>query len=97
MMKLEVAYGTTTVGGRVSYIGSRTVEAEVPTVQGLSPFIKPVEWRPYTLVDLFADYKLSANLTAEFRIENVGDVYYVDLLGLATFPAPAGRSGPGLR
>jgi hemoglobin/transferrin/lactoferrin receptor protein len=40
------------------------------------------------LVDVFASYEFSENLKADFRIDNVGDVHYVDPLGLANIPGP---------
>ncbi|MBN9217715.1 MAG: TonB-dependent receptor [Mesorhizobium sp.] len=77
-----------TLGGRVSYIGPRAIGHGQVTTQGLGQFISQVKWDPYTLVDVFADYKLTENLTATARIENLFDRYYVDPLGLVTEPGP---------
>ncbi len=77
-----------TLGARATHVGPRTIKADQPTVQGASPFIVPVDWRPYVLVDVFASYEFSESLKADFRIDNVGDVHYVDPLGLANIPGP---------
>ncbi|QKC95906.1 TonB-dependent receptor [Mesorhizobium sp. NZP2298] len=77
-----------TLGGRASYVGPRVIGHGQVTSQGLSQFISLVKWDPYTLVDVFAEYKLTANLTATARIENLFDRYYVDPLGLVTEPGP---------
>ncbi|TPM34187.1 TonB-dependent receptor [Mesorhizobium sp. B2-3-4] len=76
------------LGGRVSYVGPRAIGHGQVTTQGLGQFISQVKWDPYTLVDVFADYKLTENLTATARIENLFDRYYVDPLGLVTEPGP---------
>lgn len=76
------------IGGRATHIGPRAIGADQPTVQGAAPLISPIKWAPYTLVDLFAEYKFCENLKAEFRIENLGDVHYVAPLGLANIPGP---------
>lgn len=77
-----------TIGGRATYIGPRAIRADQPTMQGAAPLISPIRWQPYALVDVFAEYKFSEQLKADFRIENLGDVHYVDPLGLANIPGP---------
>jgi hemoglobin/transferrin/lactoferrin receptor protein len=77
-----------TVGGRVSYVGPRAIEHGLVTAQGLSSFISQINWEPYTLVDLFADYKINDTWTLGARVENVTDQYYVDPLGLVNQPGP---------
>jgi hemoglobin/transferrin/lactoferrin receptor protein len=77
-----------TAGGRVSYVGPRAIGHGDVTAQGAAAFISPVRWEPYTLVDLFAEYKVSDNLTASLRVENLFDKFYVDPLGLVTQPGP---------
>lgn len=76
------------LGGRVSYTGPRAIGHGDVTAQGASEFITPVLWKPYALVDLFAEYKITDNLTAAFRVENVFDKFYIDPLGLVTQPGP---------
>lgn len=77
-----------TVGGRVSHVGPRAIEHGLVTAQGLSQFISQINWEPYTLVDLFADYRINDTWTVGARIENVTDQYYVDPLGLVNQPGP---------
>lgn len=77
-----------TVGGRVSRTGSRAIGHGDVTAQGASQFISLVDWKPYTLVDAFAEYKINDTLTASFRIENLTDAYYVDPLSLVQQPGP---------
>ncbi|WP_411037335.1 TonB-dependent receptor domain-containing protein [Shinella sp. BYT-45] len=77
-----------TVGGRVSHAGPRAIGHGQVTAQGLSQFISAINWKPYTLVDVFADYKINENFTASFRVENLFDRYYVDPLGLVQQPGP---------
>lgn len=77
-----------TVGGRVRHVGPRPIDAGEVTGTGLLPFIRPIEWEPFTVVDLFSELKLNDNLTAAFRVENLFDEFYVDPLSLVTKPAP---------
>lgn len=77
-----------TVGGRVSHVGPRAAGHGDVTAQGASQFIAVVDWKPYTLVDVFAEYKINDNFTASFRVENLFDRFYVDPLGLVTQPGP---------
>ncbi|WP_417262787.1 TonB-dependent receptor domain-containing protein [Celeribacter sp.] len=85
-----------TLGGRIEHVGSRAIGHGQVTDQGLSPFITKVEWNPYTVIDVFAEYKLSEDLTASARIENLTDLYYVDPLSLTTTPAPGRTVYAGL-
>lgn len=80
-----------TLGGRVTQTGARAIEHGQVTGQGLSQFITQVNWRPYALADLFADLRITENLVAGVRVENVTDQYYVDPLSLVQIPGP-GRS-----
>lgn len=77
-----------TVGGRISYTSSRAVGHGDVTGQGMSQFITLIDWKPYTLVDVFAEYKINDSYTASFRIENLTDRYYVDPLSLVLQPGP---------
>jgi hemoglobin/transferrin/lactoferrin receptor protein len=77
-----------TVGGRISYTSSRAVGHGDVTGQGMSQFITLVDWQPYTLVDVFAEYKINDTYTASFRVENLTDRFYVDPLSLVLQPGP---------
>jgi hemoglobin/transferrin/lactoferrin receptor protein len=76
-----------TIGGRASFIGKRAAGHGQP-VAGLLTLISVVNWKPYAVADLFADYKLTPKLTLWTRVENVLDKYYVDPLSLVDYPAP---------
>lgn len=76
-----------TVGTRVSYIGPRSVgHGEVQ--YGAAAIIAPIDWKPYWLVDLFTEYKLTKDITLWATMENVADQYYVDPLSLVQQPGP---------
>ncbi|MAY64069.1 MAG: hypothetical protein CML29_17840 [Rhizobiales bacterium] len=77
-----------TAGGRVSYVGPRGAGHGEVTATGASQFISLVKWEPYTLVDVFAEYKINEHFTASARIENLFDQFYVDPLSLVTQPGP---------
>lgn len=77
-----------TIGGRISHVGPRAIEHGQVTGQGLSQFISLVDWEPYTLVDVFAEYKVNENFTVSARIENLTDQFYVDSLSLVQQPGP---------
>ncbi|TKT76182.1 TonB-dependent receptor [Aquamicrobium sp. LC103] len=80
-----------TLGGRVSHVGPRAIGHGDATAQGASQFIALIDWKPYTLVDVFAEYQINDNLKADFRIQNLTDQFYVDPLSLVLQPGP-GRS-----
>lgn len=77
-----------TLGGRVSYTGPRAIGHGDVTAQGLGQFIALINWDPYWMVDVFAEYKIDKSWTASARIENLTDQYYVDPLGLVNQPGP---------
>ncbi|MBX8812625.1 TonB-dependent receptor [Ochrobactrum sp. MR34] len=77
-----------TVGGRISYTASRASGHGDVTGQGMSQFITMINWQPYTLVDVFAEYKINDTYTASVRVENLTDRFYVDPLSLAQQPGP---------
>lgn len=76
-----------TVGGRVSYIGPRSI-GHGAIQYGASAIIAPIDWSPYWLVDVFSEYKLTKDITLWATIENLGDRYYVDPLSLVQQPGP---------
>ena len=76
-----------TVGGRASYIGPRSVG--YGSVQyGAAGIISPIDWRPYWLIDLFTEYKLTNDITLSATVENLADQYFVDPLSLVQQPGP---------
>ncbi|MDC7789430.1 TonB-dependent receptor [Rhodoplanes sp. TEM] len=86
---------TLTVGGRASYTGPRAAGHGTP-VSGLSTLIALIDWDPYWLVDVFAEYKLTPEITAWASAENVLDRYYVDPLSLVQQPGPGRTVRVGL-
>ncbi|MDH4980669.1 TonB-dependent receptor [Hyphomicrobium sp. D-2] len=85
-----------TVGGRVSYVGPRAIGHGQITQTGMSSFISQIKWKPYTLVDAFAEYKITDQLKASVSVENITDKYYVDPLGLVNQPGPGRTVRMGL-
>lgn len=75
------------LSGRVSHIGPRAADAQTPDAGGAS-MIAQIPWKPYTLVDLWASYKLSEAAKLSFAVENLTDVYYVEPLSLTRIPSP---------
>jgi hemoglobin/transferrin/lactoferrin receptor protein len=47
-----------------------------------------INWKKYTLVDLFASYKINESLNLDVAVDNVTDVYYMDALTLGLMPSP---------
>lgn len=76
-----------TVSGRISHIGPRAADAETPGGGG-SSFIRAMPWNPYTLVDVFASYKVSDNMTLDVGVENLTDHYYIEPLSFGLVPSP---------
>lgn len=74
-----------TVGGRINYVGKRAVDGINDKEEGWTSITK---WKPYTVVDIFANWKVTDNMQAEFNIDNLTDVYYVDALSVGLVPAP---------
>lgn len=77
-----------TLGGRAQRTGPRAIGHGDVTAQGASQFVSLVNWRPFTLVDAFADYKVNDSLSAALRVENLFDRFYMDPLSLVTQPGP---------
>ncbi|RDV03408.1 TonB-dependent receptor domain-containing protein [Undibacter mobilis] len=76
-----------TVGTRVSHTGPRSVK--YGAVQyGAAAIISPIVWQPYWLFDVFAEYKLTRDVTMWTSVENLNDQYYVDPLSLVAQPSP---------
>ena len=77
-----------TLGGRVNHTGPRAAGHSNVTAQGAGQFISLIKWEPFTLVDVFAEYEISENVTGIFRIENLTDQFYIDPLGTVQQPGP---------
>lgn len=75
-----------TVGGRVTYNGKRPASSVVAGSGGGT--IEHIDWKPYTIVDLFASYKINENFQIDAAIDNLTDVYYMDALTLGMMPSP---------
>ncbi|WP_343805468.1 TonB-dependent receptor [Paenochrobactrum glaciei] len=73
------------VGTRISYTGKRPTE--LLNISNGSQ-TTTIAWKPYTLVDLFASYKINEDTTLDFNVDNVTDVYYMDALTLGLMPSP---------
>lgn len=74
-----------TLGGRVTYQGERAVDSKSTSSGG---YTASIAWEPYTLLDLFATYKISETASFDLSIDNVTDVYYMDALTLGLMPSP---------
>lgn len=77
-----------TLGGRANHVGPRAIGHGDVTGQGASQYISLVRWKPHTLVDAFAEFRLIDGVTAAVHAENLFDIFYVDPLGLVTQPGP---------
>jgi hemoglobin/transferrin/lactoferrin receptor protein len=77
-----------TVGTRVTYIGKRPVSGLAVGLTGSGGTIPFIKWNPYTLVDLFASYKVNDNFQIDAAIDNVTDQYYMDALTLGLMASP---------
>lgn len=76
-----------TVGGRYTYMAARAgsvLDDDYSRLLGV--FSKA--WNPYSLVDLFAQWKINDSLTLDISAENLLDVYYVDAINNTDMPAP---------
>lgn len=76
-----------TIGGRVTYNGARSI-GHGAVQYGAAAIIAPIDWNPYWLLDVFAEYKLSKDITLWGTVENLADQYYVDPLSLVQQPGP---------
>lgn len=74
-----------TLGGRLTYMGQRLA----PLVADPSYFSTIAKnWAPYTIVDLFGQWKINDTLTFDVSVQNLLDAYYVDALNNTDMPAP---------
>lgn len=73
-----------TVGGRLTYMGQRLASlVEDPTYFWVTKL-----WAPYTVVDLFGQWKINESVTLDVGVQNLFDAYYIDALNNTDMPAP---------
>ena len=79
-----------TIGGKVTFTGERFVEGVGDgSVLGLNGGeINPPRWNAYTLIDLFASYKINDTATLDLAVDNLTDRYYLDALSGSYLPGP---------
>ncbi|MDC8756367.1 TonB-dependent receptor [Janthinobacterium fluminis] len=77
------------VGARLTHVGAPlAVEDKQAQWQNASGTSAQVLTRAYTLVDLFASYKVAPNATLDLAVDNLSDRYYLDPLTLSLMPGP---------
>ncbi|MDW5418346.1 TonB-dependent receptor [Iodobacter sp. CM08] len=78
-----------TMGLRASYVSGplNTQEKDAPW-QDYSGTAVQIKTLPYSLVDLFASYKINADTRVDMTIDNATDRYYLDPLSLSLMPGP---------
>jgi hemoglobin/transferrin/lactoferrin receptor protein len=77
--------GDLEVGGRLTYMGDRGTTTTNADTGGYTTVIN---WDQYTLVDLFASYKVNDHVMIDAAVDNLTDVYYMDALTLGLMPSP---------
>ncbi|MFC5386530.1 TonB-dependent receptor domain-containing protein [Aquamicrobium segne] len=71
-----------TLGTRVTIVGARAMDV-IPDGTNLV-----LQWDPYTLTDVFANFKINDDFVLDVSAENIFDKYYVDPLGATLLPSP---------
>ncbi|WP_206603279.1 TonB-dependent receptor domain-containing protein [Campylobacter blaseri] len=74
------------LGARYSYYGKRIVSVFSHDEKGGNT--KSEEWKPYNLVDIYANYKVNDNFTISATLDNVTNRYYLDANNMGLTPAP---------
>ncbi|NHQ84669.1 TonB-dependent receptor [Iodobacter sp. HSC-16F04] len=78
-----------TMGMRASYVsGPLNTADKDASWQNASGTAVQIKTLPYSLVDLFASYKISADTQVDMTIDNATDRYYLDPLSLSLMPGP---------
>lgn len=72
------------LGTRITHHSNRFVQTTVASTSE----IQPGRWKPYTLVDVYASYKITEASQIDLAIDNLTDRYYMDALNAARMPAP---------
>lgn len=76
-----------TVGGRYTYMAERAGTVQEDNYSKTLGIITKA-WNPYSLVDLFVQWKINDSLTLDINADNLLDRYYVDALNNTDMPAP---------
>ncbi|MCR6736751.1 MAG: TonB-dependent receptor [Afipia sp.] len=71
-----------TLGGRVQFSSARTGSVWPPSVTDT------FTWPSYRVYDLFGSYKVDADSTLSFSVENITDQYYFGALTSISVPSP---------
>lgn len=79
-----------TVGSRIMYVGGRMVKniGDGSDDAYMGGQINPSTWNPYTLVDLYLNYKPNESWEFNVGVDNLTDRYYMDALNASLMPAP---------
>ncbi|MEJ2792936.1 TonB-dependent receptor [Iodobacter sp. LRB] len=78
-----------TMGLRASYVsGPLNTQEKDATWQDYSGTAVQIKTLPYSLIDVFASYKISADTQVDMTIDNATDRYYLDPLSLSLMPGP---------
>jgi hemoglobin/transferrin/lactoferrin receptor protein len=81
-----------TFGTRVNYVGSRYANdmgsTSAPGQVAGSYSIAASNWHPYTIIDLYASYRLNTNASVDVALDNLTDRFYVDALNSIPVPGP---------
>lgn len=72
------------LGGRVTYVGQRADSLVIAPGAASTTVV----WTPYTLADLYANYRFNKRVALDFTIDNLTDRYYMDALTLGLMPSP---------
>lgn len=75
------------VGARYSYYGKRIVSIfDLDNNEGGNT--NSASWDKYAIIDLYANYKATNNLTLSLGIDNLTNKYYLDANNMSLSPAP---------
>ncbi|RMH90739.1 TonB-dependent receptor [Lysobacter pythonis] len=80
------------LGGRVTYVGQRADSLVIAPGSSSTTVV----WTPYTLADLYANYRFNKRVALDFTIDNLTDRYYMDALTLGLMPSPGRTMKLGL-
>ena len=76
-----------TLGGRYTYMGARAGTVQEDNYSKTLGILTKA-WAPYSLVDLFAQWKIHDSLMLDISAQNLLDRYYVDAINNTDMPAP---------
>jgi hemoglobin/transferrin/lactoferrin receptor protein len=75
------------LGGRYTFMGARAGTVQEDNYSATLGILTKA-WAPYSLVDLFAQWKIHDSLTLDISAQNLLDRYYVDAINNTDMPAP---------